>query len=136
MEIRFAAREDAETLFRHDRWINREKLEDKIAKKQILVAYEGEAFAGWLRYGLFWDNTPFLYMLRILEPCRGHGIGSAMMARWEAEMKLAGYQTVLTSTAQTESAQHFYDKIGYRAIGGFLLEKEPLELILQKNLRS
>ena len=49
-------------------------------------------------------------------------------------MHSLGYQIVLTSSLQTEIAQHFYVKLGYRAIGGLTLGDEPLELIFSKNI--
>ena len=52
----------------------------------------------------------------------------------EEEMRAAGFRQVLTSTVSSERAQHFYYQMGYRAVGGFLLEGEPYEVILSKNL--
>ncbi|NLV92595.1 MAG: GNAT family N-acetyltransferase, partial [Firmicutes bacterium] len=41
---------------------------------------------------------------------------------------------VMTSTQADEEGQHFYRKLGYRDIGGFVLPGEPLELIMIKEL--
>lgn len=49
-------------------------------------------------------------------------------------MKYLGFNAVLTSTPSNESSQNFYNKLGYRAIGGFLVGNEPYELILSKDL--
>jgi hypothetical protein len=49
-------------------------------------------------------------------------------------MKAKGYKILLTSSAQTESAQHFYNRLGYKAIGGFNLLREPYEIIFCKEL--
>lgn len=40
----------------------------------------------------------------------------------------------MTSTASDKYAQHFYIKLGYKMIEGFLLEDDPYEAILSKNL--
>jgi hypothetical protein len=46
-----------------------------------------------------------------------------------------GYHEVLTSTQVNETAQHFYRKLGYIDVGGFLLPSEPNEeLLLHKTL--
>ena len=42
-----------------------------------------------------------------------------MVLHWEEEMRQLGYDSVMTSTASDEYAQHFYRKLGYETIGGF-----------------
>ena len=49
-------------------------------------------------------------------------------------MKAEGYSLVMTSTQSNEDAQHFYRKLNYQDAGGFVLPKEPMELIFIKNL--
>ena len=93
-----------------------------------------ERSVGWLRYNLFWDNTPFMNMLYILEEFRGEGFGKEFVAFWEVLMKKLGYEIVITSTASDEYAQHFYNKLGYSVIGGFTIVGDPYELILSKKL--
>ncbi len=132
--IRNALPSDISYLSEHDRWVNRQTICEKIEKNQIYVVFSGETFVGWLRYHLFWDNTPFLSMLHLLSPYRGKGIGRQLVRRWEEDMKQQGYPIVLASTAQTETAQFFYGKLGYQAIGSFTLEDEPLELLFSKRL--
>lgn len=132
--IRPANGGDFKTILAYDKWIGKDSLKQKIDNRQVYVAHDGDTFTGWLRYGLFWDSCPFMNMLRVLEGCREKGIGKALVEYWENEMKRLGHQIVLTSTAQTETAQHFYVKLGYRAIGGFTLTDEPLELIFVKYL--
>ena len=44
------------------------------------------------------------------------------------------YSNVMTSTASNEYAQHFYNKLGYIAVGGFSPVGEPYEIILSKVL--
>ena len=50
------------------------------------------------------------------------------------EMRKLGYKTVLTSTASDEFAQHFYIKLGYTSIGGFLPIGKTFEIILSRKL--
>ncbi len=72
-------------------------------------------------------------MLVVQEEWQGKGLGRAMMAFWEEKMRAEGYPSVMTSTSSEETAQHFYVKLGYRAVGAFLPEGEPLELIFRKD---
>ena len=73
-------------------------------------------------------------MLYVLDKYRKKGCGKALVEYWEEKMKRLGFDTVLTSTPSNESSQHFYNKLGYKTIGGFLMSNEPYELILSKEL--
>lgn len=50
---------DREILAQYDRHIRPEELETSIALGRVMIAEENGKFAGWLRFNLFWDNTPF-----------------------------------------------------------------------------
>ena len=134
MDIRIAEMRDAGALLAHDRHITRARLERKIADRQILVLLDGENFAGWLRWGLFWDEHPFMNLLYLLEPYRGKGLGRELVKDWERRMKAEGHEVVMTSTQANECAQFFYRHMGYADAGSFALPGDPLELILQKAL--
>lgn len=134
MDIRTAKTEDLPTLKQHDRHISPQELEHSVRLGRVYVAKEQGTFTGWLRYNLFWDNTPFMNLLYILDEHRGKGFGRALAEHWEIQMKRAGYGTVMTSTQSNEYAQHFYERLGYAAVGGFLPPGEPYELIFAKKL--
>lgn len=134
MQIRSAQAGDLAFLVSLDPHISPAELDNLIRLGRVAVAETDEGFAGWLRWNLFWDNTPFLNMLYIMESFRGKGYGRKMMLHWETEMDQQGYDTVMTSTASDEFAQHFYRKLGYTAIGGFTPFDEPYELIFAKKL--
>lgn len=134
MTIRTANMADLPVIAAHDQHISPEELRNLIGLGRAAIAEDGECFLGWLRWNLFWDNTPFLNMLYLLEPHRGQGHGKAMMQWWEAEMGRLGFSTVMTSTASDEYVQHFYVNLGYTAVGGFTLPGDPYELIFCKNL--
>ena len=90
---------------------------------------------GVLRYSLFWQSIPFLDLLYIDEAYRGKGFGSQMMSKWEQSMKIQGYKYIMTSTQADETAWRFYEKLGYRKVGGFLPpEQDADEWIYLKQL--
>ena len=132
--IRYAAETDFDTLRQYDRHICETELRNSIQAKRILVMVSGNRVTGWLRFNLFWDNTPFMNMLYLLEEHRGRGYGRQLVSFWETEMRKNGYETVLTSTQSNEQAQFFYRKLGYRDCGSLLLPDEPLEILMLKNL--
>ena len=132
--IRYANENDIDVISKNDKHISREELLNIIKLKRVIVMYEDERFVGWLRYNLFWDNTPFMNMLYLLDNERGKGKGRQLVEFWENEMKQKNYEFVLTSTQSNEEAQFFYRKIGYVDNGALLLPDEPLEIILYKKL--
>ena len=132
MQIRVAEPHDLRILMQHDRHIACEELEKKLLLGQVLVMYDGDTFAGWLRWNCFWDEHPFMNLLFLLEEYRGKGHSRALVAEWERMMKENGHTTVMTSTQANECAQFFYRHLGYEDIGAFALPGDPLELILSK----
>ena len=134
MNIRRAEKSDIENLSLYEKHIRKEELESVISLGRVIVAEESGKFIGWLRWNLFWDYTPFMNMLFILEPYRNCGYGAVMTAYWEKQMKAEGYALVMTSSLSNEIAQHFYRKLNYVDTGALLLPEEPLEIIFVKKI--
>ncbi len=132
--IRYANKNDITTLKKYDKHIWEIELKNSINAKRVLILLHNDTFIGWLRFNLFWDNIPFMNMLYMLEDYRGKGYGKQLVGFWEKEMLKNGYKMVMTSTLSNEDAQFFYRKNGYVDCGSLLLPKEPLEIIMLKNL--
>lgn len=133
--IRYAQPSDFQALAALDKHVSEEELERVICCRRIVVA-EADGIVGWLRFGLFWDEIPFMNMLYVIEKERGKCYGSALCDFWENEMRSQGYKFALTSTLSNENAQHFYRKRFYKDCGSLILPEEPLEIILLKELNS
>lgn len=132
--IHVATAEDSAGILQLDRHIQPDRLAKKITDGEVYVLKFGAEVAGTLRYSWFWDNTPFMNLLYLQLAYQRQGWGRQLVVHWEQQMAAAGYDTVLTSTLANEPAQHFYRRLGYRDIGGFVLPDEPLELVLMKSL--
>ncbi|MBR3765352.1 MAG: GNAT family N-acetyltransferase [Clostridia bacterium] len=132
--IRTATPADLPFLCAHDVHISPEERECVLQQGRILLMELDGILVGWLRWGMFWDNTPFMNLLYLLDSYRGQGLGRQLVAHWEAQMRAAGHPLVMTSTQANEDAQGFYRRLGYQDIGGFLLPGESYELILVKPL--
>ncbi|MDE7230925.1 MAG: GNAT family N-acetyltransferase [Oscillospiraceae bacterium] len=132
--IRFAEKTDLNALAALDEHVSPDELKRIIECRRVLIAESNETIVGWLRFGLFWDNLPFMNMLYIVDKERGKRYGTALCDLWENDMRTAGFDLVLTSTLSNEQAQHFYRKRGYKDCGSLILLNEPLEIILRKNL--
>lgn len=127
MKIEFANAKDFQYIFENDRHINKELIQNKIEHNEIIMIRDiNHNNIGWLRYGYFWDNAPFMNMLYINDNCRGKGIGKELVGFWESEMKNKRFGIVMTSTLPNEQAQHFYGKLGYKDAGSLLLDNEPM----------
>lgn len=135
MLILYAVTDDIDCLCSYDKHITKQELQNLIKEKRVYIAKENNEFAGWLRFNLFWDNTPFMNMLFVLDEYRGKGIGKALAEHWEQDMKKQGYSCLMTSTASNEYAQHFYNKLGYMTVGGFMPNDSPYEIILSKGIK-
>lgn len=119
--------------FRH---ISREMFERKLAAGEYLVIKQDETPFGWLRWGYFWDEIPFMNMLTIEDAHQMQGYGRRLVRAWEELMAERGHDMVMTSTLSDEQAQHFYRKLGYTDRGALLLPGETLEIIFVKYLST
>lgn len=133
--ISTAGMDDLPFLLGVERHLSPAVIEQKVSSGEILVAHNGQQGVAYLRYALFWDLVPFMNLLWVIEGQRRRGIGSRIVAHWEFEMAQRGYAMVMTSTQANEDAQHFYRRLGYRDIGGFVLPDEPMELLLMKMMK-
>ena len=94
MLIRVATEADLQVIKTYDHHISQKELSASIQRNRVYLAEEQGKFLGWLRYNLFWDNTPFMNMLFFLEESRGKGYGRQLVEYWEQEMKEQGYEVV------------------------------------------
>ena len=134
MTIRNAEPGDLPWLTAHDPHIAPDELEILLSLRRVLVCEDGGAPVGWLRWNLFWDNTPFLNLIFLLPEYRRRGLGRELLRFWEAAMTAQGYTRLLTSTQSNEDAQHFYRALGYTDAGVLLLPGEPAELLFLREL--
>ncbi len=134
--IEYANENDIAGILELDGHIDQKLLKRKISHNEVYVIREQTEVIGILRYSLFWDNTPFMNMICIKQSFQRKGLGSLMVKHWENDMKKQGHHRVMTSTLSNEEAQHFYRKLGYKDIGGFVLPNEPLEMLFVKDISA
>lgn len=126
---------DCDFILQYDKHIKRELLVKKISIGEVYTIRNGNIPCGFMRYSLFWDNTPFLNMFYLLEEYRGKGFGKLALGSWERKMQIDGYTRVMTSTLANETAQFVYRNSGYMDCGALKLKDDPsLEIIFVKNI--
>ena len=132
MSVTFAGPDDLDYLIEKDH-IGRVRIEEKIARREFIVVRHDDRRVGFLRYGYFWDDVPFMYGLWVQEDSKSKGFGTRLISFWEEEMLKLGYDSVLTSTLSTNvGAQQLYRRLGYEDSGCLLMPGEPLEVLLLK----
>ena len=114
--------------------VSPETLAELVLVGRVMVVKVDEEAIGFLRWGLFWDQIPFMNLLWVLPDRRGQGVGTTLVEAWEQSQLAAGHGLVLTSTMSNERSQHFFRRLGYVDTGALLLPEEPAELILRKPL--
>jgi GNAT superfamily N-acetyltransferase len=134
VSTRVASDSDLPFLCETDKHLPRHDQEQVVSLGQVMVADVDGAAVGLLRWGLFWDQVPFMNLLWVVPERRGHRIGTTLVEAWESSQLAAGHDLVLTSTMSSETSQHLYRRLGYVDCGALLLPDEPAELILRKSL--
>ncbi|WP_243707291.1 GNAT family N-acetyltransferase [Micromonospora sp. KC606] len=132
--LRAADSRDVPILVGADSHVESHELRRIIKSGRVTVCVMDDSVVGWLRWGLFWDEIPFMNLLFVMEPHRGKGLGTQMIQHWEHQQRAAGHRSVMTSTLASETAQHLYRRLGYVDRGCLLVPGEPLEIILGKSL--
>ena len=128
MSVAFAGPEDLDYLVEKDH-IGRDRIWEKISRREFIVARRDDRLVGFLRYGYFWDDVPFMYGLWVQEESRSEGFGTRLVSFWENEMLKLGYDLVLTSTLSTNvRAQQLYRRLGYKDNGCLIMPGDPLEV--------
>ena len=138
VDIRYVQLADKEFWYSLDKHLPGTEFMNKVRDRRGYVLTNDNIPIGLLRYNLFWDNTPFCTMLFIHSDYQGRGYGKQLMEFWENDMRLQGYEVLLTSTQVDENAQNFYRKLGYKDCGGFVMDisgyAQPMEMFLIKSI--
>jgi GNAT superfamily N-acetyltransferase len=78
--IRTSTPDDFVLLVEYEHHIDDDMVLRKLCSDEIYLLHVDGKFAGWLRYGLFWDGHPFMNMLFVLEPYWNQGLGEKLVA--------------------------------------------------------
>jgi GNAT superfamily N-acetyltransferase len=136
VSTRIASAEDLPFLREVDGHVSHEDLAQLVSMGRVMLGEVEGTAVGCLRWGLFWDQVPFMNLLWVIPERRGHGVGTALVEAWERAQFASGHTLVLTSNLSSESAQHFYRRLGYLDAGALLLPAEPAELMFRKPLAT
>ena len=134
VHVRVADTADVSSLTEMDKHLSGTDIARAVMDKRVLIAHVNDAPIGFLRWGLLWDEVPFMNLLWLNPEWRARRVGTAVVRTWESLHREAGQRFVLTSTSAAEQAQHLYRRLGYTDNGAVLLPNEPAELLFIKML--
>jgi ribosomal protein S18 acetylase RimI-like enzyme len=133
---RIATDSDLPFLCEVDSHVSHQVQADLVSSGRVMVAEVDGDVAGCLRWGMFWDEVPFMNLLWVVPERRGQGVGTTLIEAWEKSRVADGHTMVLTSTVSAERAQHLYRRLGYVDSGALLLPDEAAELLFRKPLET
>lgn len=128
--LKKAKKEDANFWTTIDGHIN------SIAEGRAYIILNDGAPAGVIAYTMFWEELPFMTLIKLSPEYRRRGFGREAIALFEEELKKLGYCALLVSTQTDEEAQHFYRKAGYKECGCLILDgalEQPMEMFFIKS---
>ncbi|MBN2852890.1 MAG: GNAT family N-acetyltransferase [Clostridia bacterium] len=135
MDFTIGNETDYQYILENDHHLMKRLIKRKLSDGEIIFIHHHSKRVGWLRYGYFWDNIPFINLLHIDEEYRGKGIGKEVMRFFEKMMAEKKFNMIMTSTLADENAQHFYRKCGFKDAGCLLIDNEAAELFMIKNIK-
>jgi predicted GNAT family N-acyltransferase len=97
-----------------------------------LAAFENEDLIGTLLLTVHDDVTLRLRQMAVDTDSQGKGVGAALLAAAETETRAAGKSRI--SLAARVSAQPFYARNGYVAVGEIFEEVTIAHIVMQKTL--
>jgi predicted GNAT family N-acyltransferase len=97
-----------------------------------LAAFESDELVGTVLLSSYDDQTMKLRQMAVDDAVQGQGIGAQLLAAAEAETRAAG-KTRITLAARV-TAQPFYARNGYTAMGDVFVEVTLPHIVMQKTL--
>ena len=97
-----------------------------------LAAFDGDELIGTMLLTAYDDTTLKLRQMAVDEAVQGQGVGAALLKAAEAETRAAGKSRI--SLAARVTAQPFYTRNGYTAVGDVFEEVTLPHVAMQKTL--
>jgi len=72
-----------------------------VAGEYLIARVNGER-RGFLRFSWFWRAIPYMELIRVAETEQRKGIGTALLRRWESDMRAKGAELLMTSSMSDE----------------------------------
>jgi ribosomal protein S18 acetylase RimI-like enzyme len=121
MNIRFALSSDFQNIRQfdpHSNYIDPEKIKQKIAANEIILALRDQEIVGIIKFSYFWATRPYIDLVWVKQDFRRQGIGKQLIHYLEEYLVKEGYTHLLTSAeAQDPTAQSWHRSQGFVECG-------------------
>ena len=88
------------------------------APGEVAVAERGGEGVGYLRLEYLWGSLPFVALIRVAPAHRRRGVGRALLAFLEGELRARGHGALLSSSQVDEPApQAWHRRVGFAECG-------------------
>jgi GNAT superfamily N-acetyltransferase len=141
MDVRTATRADIPAIRRVDASLNQrvsdtDVLRNAVDGGRVAVALDGEVVAGYVRWEWFWDRIPLCVFARVRPSHQRLGVGRALYAHVEEDLRARGCEFWLSSTEEdNKRSLRFHRALGFRPIGALAeLGQEVREVFMRKEL--
>ena len=90
----------------------------KIEAGEVLVAERDSVPVGYARIEYLWSRMPYIALIRVLPDSRRHGVGRALLAFLEEQLRAAGHSVLLSSSQADEpEPQAWHRHMGFVECG-------------------
>ena len=116
IKVDFAEKKDIPWVEKLDD-VDEATLDDKLNRKQLLVAKMDGDLVGFLRFGYMWDQAPIVNMIQVAEGHRRQGVGTALYDFFE---KIAdkSKKVILSSLEEgNDISVNWHEKMGFNKVG-------------------
>ena len=113
-----------------------ESLAEGLTTEEVYAAVDGGQTLGFYWYtnhGAF-HSFPYLHIIAVDEACRGRGVGTALLAHFEALVFEKSSKAFLVVADFNTRAKKLYESIGYEQVGAIdgLYKKGITEFLMMK----
>jgi GNAT superfamily N-acetyltransferase len=136
MLVRYASQSDLGFVAQDD-YIPADTVARKIEAREVVVAEHVASLAGYARIEYLWSRIPYLALIRVMPDSQRLGVGRAMLAFLEGELRGAGHRMLLSSSQADEpEPQDWHRHMGFVECGRIegINEADVDEIFFRKEL--
>jgi L-amino acid N-acyltransferase YncA len=117
MRIRYASQSDL-AFVAQDNYVPADIVARKIDAREVVVAERLSSLVGYARIEYLWSRIPYLALIRVMPDSQRLGVGRAMLAFLEVELRAAGHRALLSSSQADEpEPQTWHRHMGFVECG-------------------
>ncbi|MEX0681848.1 MAG: GNAT family N-acetyltransferase [Dehalococcoidia bacterium] len=140
-DVRAATPDDVPAIQDIDRSLEQRVSDEEVLRHamdggRVAVTLDGDTLAGYLRWEWFWDRIPLCVFVRVKPSHQRIGIGRALYAHVEVDLRGRGCEFWISSTEEAnDRSLRFHRALGFRLIGALSdLGQESREVFMRKDL--